>query len=437
MYLSDRQWKSLFRDIGNNRCILLLGPRFWAKQENDHARPLLEMLAEHLSTELEAEGVGFEKRAANNLPYIAQRFLSIPKIRRIDLEDETTSFFSRHSAEIPEACLTLSKIPFHLIVNTSPDDLMFRGLKAAGKAANFFYYNFKKDKGVAAPPITAQTPLVFNLFGSLEDPESLVLTEENQVEFIKNVVKGNPPIPYQIMSQFDNRKTYLFLGFDLENWHYRLLLDSLKLEDVNTTISPQMEDYPLTEITKSFYEDRYHFIFVDKKMGDFVNDLYQGFLETHAADNEPTAAVRPKKIVLLNDENGPDTHCAQKLAMHLANFQHSGLADVWHRGLLLPGHDKSQVTEKIGEADLVLAILSADFFASENIVQAELPALMAAHFEKNTFIAPVLHRDCDVENSPLRRFALLPPEGKAISRWDNEDEALRRVVDEIKRFIYA
>jgi hypothetical protein len=436
MHLSDRQWKSLFRDIGNSRCILLLGPRFWAKQENGHGRPLFEMLAEHLSNELEAEGVGFEKQSARNLPYIAQRFLSIPKIRRIDLEDEATSFFSRHASDIPDTYSALAKIPFHLIVNTSPDDLIFRALKAAGKpAANFFYYNFKKDKGVAAPPVTAQSPLVFNLFGSLEDPESLVLTEENQVEFIKNVVKGNPPIPYQIMSQFDNRKTYLFLGFDLEHWHYRLLLDSLKLEDVNTTIFPEMDDYPLTQVTKSFYEDRYHFIFVDKKMDDFVGDLNQGFLETLGEDDEP--AARPKKIVLLNDENEADTACAQKLAAHLANFQRSGLAEVWHRGLLLAGQDKTQTIARIEEADLAVPILSADFFASETIGQTELPALMAVHFEKNTAVMPVLHRDCDVENSPLRRFPLLPPGGKAVSLWDDEDEALRRVADEIKRFVYA
>jgi hypothetical protein len=434
MHLSDRQWKSLFRDIENNRCILLLGPRFWAKQELGHGRPLLEMLAEHLSTELEAEGVGFEKRAVHNLPYIAQRFLSIPKIRRIDLEDEATSFFFRHSKDVPEAYRALARIPFHLIVNTAPDDLIFRALQAEGRpAANFFYYNFKIDKGVNVPPISVQNPLVFNLFGSISDPESLVLTEENQVEFIKNVVRGNPPIPYQIMSQFDNRKTYLFLGFDLENWHYRLLLDSLKLENENTTIFPQMEDCPLTEITKSFYEDRYHFIFVDKKTTDFVLDLHEGFA---AAVPETPAGTPLRNIVLLFDENETDTDFVQRLSAQLANLQHSGLANIWHKGMLQPGDPIDMVAAKMESADLILPVLSADFFASEAINRTDLPALMSSHFEKNTRILPVLFRDCDVDNSALRRFALLPRNGMPIRRWEDQDEALQHIVGQLQLLLH-
>lgn len=438
MYLSNRQWKSLFRDIRNNRCILLLGPRFWSKQENGHGRPLLEMLAEHLSAELTAEGVGFEKQAAYNLPYIAQCFLSIPKIRRIDLEDEATSFFSRHSKDIPEYYRALAQMPFHLIVNTAPDDLIFKAMKEVGKpAANFYYYNFKKDKGTSVPPISVQSPLIFNLFGCVEDPESLVLTEENQVEFIKNVVRANPPIPYQIMGQFDNRKTYLFLGFDLENWHYRLLLDSLKLEHENTTIFPQMEDYPLTEVTKSFYENRYHFIFVDKKIGDFVQDLHDGFYAS--PEEEPAAAeLQPKNIVLLHDDNESDTAFALRLSNHLANFQRSGRAEIWHKNMMLPGDSAAEITAaRIEAADLVLTVLSADFFASDPINRVDLPALMAAHFEKNTRIVPILHRDCDVENSPLRRFALLPQNGLAISRWDHEDEVLKQVAEHLQNLLHG
>lgn len=432
MRLTDRQWKSLFRDIENHRCILLLGPRFWAKAENGHGRPLLELLAEHLSGELEAEGIAFEKQAVANLPYIAQRFLSIPKIRRIDLEDEATSFFERHNQDIPATYRLLAQMPFHLIVNTAPDQLIYQAILAEGRpGANFYYYNYKKDRGLNVPVAAVQAPLVFNLFGALDDPESLVLTEENQVEFIKNVVKGNPPIPYQIMGNFDNRKTYLFLGFDLEHWHYRLLLDSLKLEDENTTIFPQMDDYPLTELTKSFYEDRYHFFFVDKKISDFVQDLHRGFFDTVSAE-EVADAVRTKKIVILSDDNPSDVACVQKLANHLANLEHNRQAVVWHRGLLPAGESNDTVIREIEHADIVVAVLSADFFASERISQVELPAVMAAYFEKNIPVVPVMHRDCDIENSPLRRFASVPPDGRAISRWDDADAAFARVVDYLK-----
>ena len=76
--------------------------------------------------------------------------------------------------------------------------------------------------------ISVENPLVYNLFGSLDETESIVLTEEDQLEFIRNVVKDDPRIPEEILGQFDHRKTYLFFGFDLENWQFRLLLHTFQ-----------------------------------------------------------------------------------------------------------------------------------------------------------------------------------------------------------------
>ncbi|MCB0535644.1 MAG: hypothetical protein KDD14_25795, partial [Saprospiraceae bacterium] len=94
MPLSDRQWKNLARDLQQQRCILFLGSRLLAAPGSDAT--MNERLAVHLAGILDQEGISYEKDAAQRLHYIAQRFLAIPKIRRIDLEDEVLEFYRQH-----------------------------------------------------------------------------------------------------------------------------------------------------------------------------------------------------------------------------------------------------------------------------------------------------------------------------------------------------
>lgn len=437
MGLSNRQWGNLLKDIERQRCILLLGPRLALGQKNGAEEPLIELLAQHLSNELAAEGIPFETAASRDLSYIAQRFMTIPKIRRIDLEDEAISFYQKHQQTIPHFYKHIANLPFHLIINTTPEDFILKAFRKAGKlGARLMHYNYRKEMAVDLFEPTPGNPLIYNLLGDLSDPESLVLSQENQVDFIKNVVKGNPPIPNQLMRHFDDRKTYLFLGFNLEKWYFRLILDSLKLGDKNMTIAPQLDNYPVTSITQSFYEDRYRFVFIAERIDHFLERLATDFKANLDTDKPNPSIAETKKIVLLFDNNQDDQATCQKLTQHLFNLQKQGSIEVWHRDLSTFGEVDNQLKAKLEEADLILPLLSASFFASESINQQDLAWALEAKSKHNTQILPILCKPCLYEDSTLGQLIILPSNQKAINNWDNEDEAFQQIVEQIKLIVH-
>jgi hypothetical protein len=76
-------------------------------------------------------------------------------------------------------------------------------------------------------PNSAQ-PLVFHLHGHHEVPQSLVITEDDYLEFLAAIVKDErqrllpPPLPERVTGT-----ALLFVGYSLTDWTFRVLIRSL------------------------------------------------------------------------------------------------------------------------------------------------------------------------------------------------------------------
>ena len=435
MQLSERQWKTLVKDIQQQRCILLLGNRAAISTHlTSQPERLTALLAQHLGRQMEEEEVAYEQDQSSNLAYMAQRFLSAPKTRRIDLEDEVTDFYTAATRQVPEFYQKLAALPFCLTVNLSPDDYLLRAWRAAGKAgAQTAYYNFRKEQNSDIEQPSPAKPLVYNLLGALKDPESLVLTQEDRVDFIKNVVKGNPGIPNAVMSHFDERKTYIFLGLNLENWDYRLLFDTLHLSRENLSFLPQPSTQTLSPEARSFFEDRYRLLFTASDIQAFVDNLAARYTE-YAAETDPTPVVL-KKVVVLFNRNEADSRFVQSLSDHLSSWVKRGALEIWHQDMPFAGDTDQETLRSLAAADAVLPVLSADFWADEKISGTWLPEALRQQ-QRGLRIIPLLHRACDVESTDLAPFTILPVGGKPVRNWSDEDDALKNMVDHLKKLLY-
>lgn len=93
---------------------------------------------------------------------------------------------------------------------------------------NEYVRNRLIDETETEPDIDADRPLVFHPFGRLNDPDTVVLTEDEYFEYLiamgsKAHVKLLPPqLPEKLV-----RGTLLFLGFHLVDWDLRVLLQTL------------------------------------------------------------------------------------------------------------------------------------------------------------------------------------------------------------------
>src|SRR5580692_531201 len=125
----------------------------------------------------------------------------------------------------------LAALPFSLIVTTSQDTLLEQALKAAGKAPVSQRYHLRGDKRENPEfvvPGSPASPVVFHLFGSAEEPSSLVLSENDVLDFLIRVVSERPPLPNSLLRVLKRiGQSFLFVGFGIRHWDLRILLKIL------------------------------------------------------------------------------------------------------------------------------------------------------------------------------------------------------------------
>ena len=69
-------------------------------------------------------------------------------------------------------------------------------------------------------------PIVFHLHGYVDVPESLVLTEDDYLDFLVSISRERNLIPSRIQQAF-RETSLLFLGYRLADWDFRVLFRSL------------------------------------------------------------------------------------------------------------------------------------------------------------------------------------------------------------------
>jgi SIR2-like domain/CHAT domain len=144
----------------------------------------------------------------------------------------------------------LAQLPFPLYVTTNPDDQLRRALAAQGRdprAELFPWHNrpgyewpksvFEQDPGYEPTP---DSPLVYHLFGRLDLPHSIVLTEDDYFEFLLGVPRHVQNAP-KVVREALTRSALLFLGFRLDGWDFRVLFRSILAQGERLRLN---QDFP-------------------------------------------------------------------------------------------------------------------------------------------------------------------------------------------------
>jgi hypothetical protein len=129
----------------------------------------------------------------------------------------------------------LARLGCPLYVTTHPADLLAEALRQEGRVPEVAVCRWRRDvydwpesvfdREPDYLPSPAR-PLVFHVFGRLEVPESLVLTEDDHFDFLASVSADATLVPVPVSRALAD-SALLFLGFGLEDWDVRILLRSL------------------------------------------------------------------------------------------------------------------------------------------------------------------------------------------------------------------
>jgi len=174
-----------------------------------------------------------------------------------------------------EVLRKLAEIPFHLIISITPDLTMEQIFREKNFRFDSNYYSGKNLRAVDTQP-TNQQPLIYHLFGSIEDAESMLICYSDLYKYIKSVF-AYEYLPDHVKRQFKgNAEHIVFLGLDFEKWYYQLILNMLGVDEdpcMQYALSAQKFDGNV----KSLYEEHFKITFVSRQIDGFVDQLHAAF----------------------------------------------------------------------------------------------------------------------------------------------------------------
>jgi hypothetical protein len=401
--------------------VLLLGPDIIYDPHDPNHTPLAAKLIRTLADELGDREIA---SSIDNLAHVAQLF-QIEKRDRIDLEFAVEDFYRDYEGQTTEAHLKLAELPFSLCIDITHAGFMEKAYDQVGKSPIRDFYSFRQPKSPSPIKGTPERPLIYKLFGSLEELASLVITENDLLDFLVNVSKSAPPLPSDLTSRLRNPQTsFLFLGFGFHNWHFRILLHELQAENERRNVSIALEDsaffnHPDQQRMRLLYDKEHRLEFYHAPWLEFATELSQRF-QTAIQQRRPdtgqqSAAMAPPPTVFL-------CHCsedADDMEAIGARLQQSGI-NIWLDRQNLRGGDRwDQIMRKvIGEQVDYFIVLETPAMQGrrESYFYREINAALQRQegFSWGTkFIFPVQLFPCPplVELLDFQRADLTQPDG--------------------------
>lgn len=125
-----------------------------------------------------------------------------------------------------------------------------------------------------------------------------------------------------------------------------------------------------------------------------------------------------------------------QLTTHLSLLRYHYPCHRWYDSEPSAGSSINQFIEAhLNTADLIILLISADFFASKRCYEFEMKQALARRNAGNAHVISILLRPSNWDLSPLSQSRPLPSNGKPISLWQDRDAAFIDVVQGIRQVI--
>jgi hypothetical protein len=241
----DQTWELLIERINEQRCIPIIGPGVdyrVARFRQEIAREWAERyqypfaLVEQVNLPQVAQYIAathgdaqMEKDFTRDLTKFALKHyghLLEPDERRRPLSAMLDVIAQKAMLQAPwDSHVVLASLPFPIYVTATFNNFLADALRRSQRPPQELLFNAATPPATLEDP-TPQRPLVCHLFGRIDDIESLVLTEDDYFDFLIEFWRDRERIPVAVRRALAS-SSLLFLGFNLNNWDFRVLFRSL------------------------------------------------------------------------------------------------------------------------------------------------------------------------------------------------------------------
>lgn len=248
---SDLFWSSILQWIPMDKVVPIIGPNinhgqlfsnkeitdYWTKtheysrynfpSNNRNDLPRVAGFVETISRSRKHPHVNLVQMIKENL-LEREKIQERNSLSNLDLFGVIERISTRHFlADQDEPHYLLAQLPLSTYLTTNPDNFMFQALRYVSKAPRqqecLWQEVFGETKEYKQMRGTVENPLVFHLYGSARKPESIVLTEDDHLDFLRLISKEPWRLPLHIRSKL-TESVLLFLGYNVRDLDFRILV---------------------------------------------------------------------------------------------------------------------------------------------------------------------------------------------------------------------
>ncbi|MGF1728469.1 toll/interleukin-1 receptor domain-containing protein [Photobacterium kasasachensis] len=128
-----------------------------------------------------------------------------------------------------------------------------------------------------------------------------------------------------------------------------------------------------------------------------------------------------------------DEGLRNELEVHLSMLKRQGLISAWHDRRIVVGSEIDQeISQNLENADIILLLISAHFLASNYCYEKEMARAIEKHNAGEAKVIPVILQPCDWHSAPFGKLLATPTDGKAVTMFANQQEALSIVAKDVR-----
>ncbi|MBP5974572.1 toll/interleukin-1 receptor domain-containing protein [Brasilonema sp. CT11] len=125
-----------------------------------------------------------------------------------------------------------------------------------------------------------------------------------------------------------------------------------------------------------------------------------------------------------------------ELATHLSIMKRQQVIEAWHdREISAGGEWANAIDDNLNAADIILLLVSANFLDSDYCYDIEMQRAMERHEAREARVIPIILKPVDWRNAPFAKLQALPKNAKAVTTWQDKDEAFLNIAQEIRRVV--
>jgi hypothetical protein len=438
--MKERNWTNLVTSLRHRQCVLVLGPEVPAKLastagSSPAARDL--SYSEELTRQLASEFEGDDRRVmGSTLAAVAQLYEDAfgPNTMR----SAAAQFYISEAYDPSDVHRSLASLPFSVILTTCHDALLTRALQESGKrplVCRYYFRGDRHDNPEFAPSETPDEPVIYHLFGFAQEPRSLVLSENDVLDFLIAIVSERSPLP-NTLSRILKRKyqSFLFVGFGIKQLHLRILLKvlirALELDRTGSAVATESLRDLLEgdrEQTILFYQRGTRVEIEDAEIRAFLVELTRRLEAAGGVVSQaPPVGPRPRVFISYAREDSV-------LANSVCHVLQTSNFEPWLDKESLMGGDlwDQRIREQLEDADYVLVLYTpalsrkTDSYVNKEIALASDRALAV----RGNFLIPLRTGEVAPEN----RVDELSKYQEMTLRPECFDEDMAKVLSTLRR----